>query len=98
MYLRPAHLVASTSLLRSSRRLLSRDMEPPANPPRRRVAPRHECPPDFCGDVLPGYSASHPVADHDGWITMAEAGRRAASEYGRLTNEQCLVILRIMNA
>ena len=46
----------------------------------------------------PSYSETHRVWDVDGWITMAEAGRRGAAEYGNLTAEQCLQLVRIMRA
>ncbi len=44
------------------------------------------------------YSETHRVWDIDGWITMAEAGRRGAAEYGKLSVEQCLQLVRIMRA
>lgn len=46
----------------------------------------------------PSYRESHRVWDVDGWITMAEAGRRGAAEYGKLSVEQCLQLSRIMRA
>jgi hypothetical protein len=51
-----------------------------------------------CSHAQPSYSKSHRVWDVDGWITMAEAGRRGAAEYGKLSVEQCLQLVRIMQA
>lgn len=44
------------------------------------------------------YSDTHRVRDLDGWITMSEAGRRGAAEYGKLSVAQCLEVVRIIRA
>jgi hypothetical protein len=63
-------------------------------PPRAEVVPWHGA----CSAARSSYSESHHVWDVDGWITMAEAGRRGAAEYGKLSLEQCIQLARIMRA
>lgn len=53
---------------------------------------------DESESIRPKYSETHRVWDLDGWITMSEAGRRGAAEYGKLSMAQCLEIVRIIRA